>query len=403
MPLKKLLFLSSTIFATLFLSACSTVNEKTGEKPGEKPAITESKTIFTQKTFNDLPVVSNTESWEIALESFKNSCTPAMSKNPHWAHVCTLAKETDTVGARHFFLEQFTPWLIQVDNLNDGQVIASKTSGLMTGYYEPLLHGSRTKSEPYIYPIYGIPDDLLVIDLSETHPQLKGLRLRGKLEGRRVVPYDTRAVIQERTDMDQWALAWVDDPIASFFLQVQGSGRIRLTDGSYLRVGFADQNGYRYHSIGNWLVSKGYLKRHELSMQKITAWAKQNPSRVNEALAQNPSYVFFAERTSPPELGPIGAQGVPLTPEASVAVDPRYWKMGTPFIVSVSQTNPDLHFTRPVIAQDTGGAIKGVIRFDFFWGFGEKAGAVAGRQKSTTTAWILVPNGLTPQDISKIR
>ena len=203
--------------------------------------------------------------------------------------------------------------------------------------------------------------------------------------------------------MDRWALAWVDDPVASFFLQVQGSGRIKLTDGTYLRVGFADQNGYRYRSIGNWLIKKGYLKKHELSMQRITSWAKANPTKINEVLAQNPSYVFFEERTSPPELGPLGAQGVPLTPQASVAVDRRYWSMGTPFLVSVSQFNPRLAFTRPVIAQDTGGAIKGVIRFDFFWGFGNEAGAAAGRQKSDSQAWVLVPKGLKPEDICQIR
>ena len=161
----------------------------------------------------------------------------------------------------------------------------------------------------------------------------------------------------------------------------------------------ADQNGRKYHSIGTWLIREGHLKSHELSMQRIRRWARENPSRVDEALAQNPSYVFFEERKGSPDLGPLGAQGVPLTPEASVAVDLRYWRLGTPFIVDASQASPALKIVRPVIAQDTGGAIRGIIRFDYFWGFGDKAGEAAGRQKSNTFSWVLVPNGMKPEDI----
>lgn len=401
MKLSNLKALGTAVTAALALSACTTVEKPPIDEP-KKPLVKETKVSFEEKTFADLPA-SSAESWEAALLSFRHSCSAAMGQDAKWANACRQAEETPVASAQDFFYRAFTPWQIRIDEIGDGELLSSRTTGLMTGYYEPLLHGSRTKTGPYVHPIYGIPDDLLVIDLADTYPQLKGLRLRGKLEGRRVVPYDTRGVIQERTDMDRWALAWVDDPIASFFLQVQGSGRIRLTDGTYLRVGYGDQNGYRYRSIGNWLIKKGYLKSHELSMQRITAWAKQNPSRVKEALAQNPSYIFFAERTSPPELGPVGAQGVPLTPQASVAVDPRYWRMGTPFIVNVEQKRPDLAFARPVIAQDTGGAIKGVIRFDYFWGFGDEAGAMAGRQKSRAAAWVLVPNGLLPEDITRIR
>ena len=270
----------------------------------------------------------------------------------------------------------------------------------MTGYYEPLLYGSRERRWPYVHPIYGVPDDLLVIDLGDLYPDLKGRRLRGKLEGRRVVPYDKRAVIQERgADLAPWAIAWVSDPVDAFFLQVQGSGRIKLPDGAFMRVGFADQNGWKYQSIGRWLITHEHLAAHELSMQRIRAWAKENPSKVKTALAQNPSFVFFEERSSDPALGPVGAASVPLTPKASVAVDPKFWKLGTPFIVSASQEKPELQFTRAVVAQDTGGAIKGAIRFDYFWGFGDQAGESAGRQKSSARAWILVPNGLEPEDI----
>ena len=166
-----------------------------------------------------------------------------------------------------------------------------------------------------------------------------------------------------------------------------------------MRVGFADQNGWRYRSIGSWLIREEGLKPHELSMQRIRAWAKANPGKVKKALAQNPSFIFFEERSGDPALGPVGAQSVPLTPEASVAVDPSRWRLGTPFMIEAEQDRPQLRLARPVIAQDTGGAIRGVLRFDYFWGFGDKAGEAAGRQKSRVRAWVLVPKGLVPADI----
>ena len=152
--------------------------------------------------------------------------------------------------------------------------------------------------------------------------------------------------------------------------------------------------------MGSWLVDQGYLKRHELSMQNIRVWAQNHPDKVDTLLNQNQSFVFFKEKEGgDPNEGPIGAQGLPLTPKASVAVDRRYISLGTPVLVSVSQTNPNLNFTKPVVAQDTGGAIKGPIRFDFFWGFGDEAGKNAGRQKSQVRAWLLLPNGITPENL----
>lgn len=175
----------------------------------------------------------------------------------------------------------------------------------MTGYYEPLLYGSRVRQPPYVHPIYGIPDNLLTIDLGELYPDLKGRRLRGKLDGRRVVPYDKRGAIQEKeAEMARWAIAWVSDPVDAFFLHVQGSGRIVLPDGSFMRVGFADQNGWRYHSIGQWLITHEHLSAHELSMQRIRSWAKANPSKVKAALAQNPSYIFLKNAKATPNSAP---------------------------------------------------------------------------------------------------
>lgn len=342
--------------------------------------------------FETLPA-SSPEAWRSAFSAFSLSCE-RLSSAP-WEALCAKAAQEPPERAEAFFAENFSPWSVEIP----GKGGERTDTGLMTGYYEPLLHGSRTRDRKNAHPIYGVPDDLLIIDLAELYPELKGKRLRGKLEGRRVVPYDQRGVIQERKDMGKWVIAWVDDPVDAFFLQIQGSGRIELPDGSFMRVGFADQNGWRYHSIGSWLIRNEGLKSHELSMQRIRAWAKANPDKVKKALAQNPSFIFFEERSGDPSLGPVGAQGVPLTPEASVAVDPSRWRLGTPFLIEAEQDRPALSLARPVVAQDTGGAIKGVLRFDYFWGFGDKAGEAAGRQKSRVRAWVLVPKGLRPEDI----
>ncbi|MDO5532661.1 murein transglycosylase A [Sutterella sp.] len=369
--------------ALAVLAACTTV---------EKPSVPEKPLgrAFERVSYSDIPVSGG---WSEALSAFRLSC-PALKAEP-WIRLCTEASSTAPEAAEAFFKTRFAPWRVTVpDTKKKGE---RTDTGLMTGYYEPLLRGSRTQGGEYQHPVLAVPDDLLVIDLASLYPELKGLRLRGKLDGRRVVPYDPRGVIQDRTDLP--AIAWVDDPVDLFFLHIQGSGRIALPDGSFMRVGFADQNGWRYRSISGWLIKHEGLKPEGLSMQRIRAWAKANPSKVKTALAENPSFVFFEERRGDPALGPLGAQGVPLTPLASVAVDPREWRLGTPFIVEADQARPELHFTRPVVAQDTGGAIRGTIRFDYFWGFGEEAGQHAGRQKSAARAWVLVPAGLTPEDI----
>ena len=270
----------------------------------------------------------------------------------------------------------------------------------MTGYYEPMLRGSKTRHGDYQYPLYGVPDDLITVDLAGLHPQLKGLRLRGKLVGNRVVPYDTRGEIESRSDLRGKVLCWVDDPVDAFFLQIQGSGRVLLEDGTFMRLGYADQNGHPYKAVGGWLVENAGLKREEMSMQRIRQWVRENPKRTRELLDTNPNFVFFTERTGfADDEGPIGAQGVPVTGGATVAVDRRYWQLGVPFLTKADQERPAMHFVRPVIAQDTGGAIRGVIRFDYFWGYGDIAGLQAGRQKSEVKAWVLVPRGKTPADV----
>lgn len=350
---------------------------------------------FESVPFTELPA-ARSEDWTNALRAFRTSCT-AMGAKPLWLESCANAQLTSDEAAYDFFARWFEAW--KVTSLEDKTKPAE--TGLMTGYYEPMLRGSRTKHGDYQYPLYGVPDDLITVDLTSLHPQLKGLRLRGKVVGNRLVPYDTRGQIEKRGDLAGKVLCWVDDPVDAFFLQIQGSGRVLLDDGAFLRLGYADQNGHPYKAIGAWLVENAGLKREEMSMQRIRKWVRDNPQRTRELLDTNPNFVFFAERTGfSDEEGPIGAQGVPITGGATVAVDRRYWQLGVPFLTDVSQAKPAMHFVRPVIAQDTGGAIRGVIRFDYFWGYGDIAGLQAGRQKSDARCWVLVPRGKTPADVT---
>jgi membrane-bound lytic murein transglycosylase A len=294
-------------------------------------------------------------------------------------------RHPDREAARRFFETAFTPYRVTDEG--------GGAEGLITGYYEPLLRGSRRPSARYRYPVYAVPDDLLVVELAELYPELKGMRLRGRLEGRRVVPYYSRAEI-ERGDapVQGKEIAWVDDAVELFFLHVQGSGRIALDDGHVIRVGFADQNGHPYRSIGKWLVDQGELPLEQASMQGIQAWARQNPGRLTELLNHNARYVFFRELAG--DLpGPVGALGVPLTPGRSVAIDPRFVPLGAPVYVATTWPGSTKPLNRLVMAQDTGSAIRGPVRADFFWGFGARAGLEAGRMKQRLRMWVLLPSG----------
>ena len=318
------------------------------------------------------------------------SCSK-LNAQPAWRTSCKLAEERPQgEGARAFFLAHLRPYRVAAA---DGVV-----QGLATGYYEPLLRGSRQRQPPYRYPIYAVPPDLLIVDLGETHPELKNLRLRGRLDGRRVIPYYPRADIERGLPtLAGRELLWVDDPVDLFFLQIQGSGRVRLPDGVTVRIGYADQNGQPYKSIGRYLVQQGELKLEQASMQGIKAWGAAHPEKLEDLLNYNPSYVFFRELPAPAganqadELGPIGALGVPLTPERSIAVDRRYIPLGAPVYLATTWPGSDKPLERLVVAQDTGGAIRGAVRADFFWGFGAAAGAQAGRMRQNLRMWVLLP------------
>ena len=327
----------------------------------------------------------------MAWPALRASCS-TLSRQTGWKSVCdraaALGSTPSTTTARQFFEVNFTPW--QLTNA-DGS-----TQGLVTGYYEPLIRGSRSRSARSAWPIHGVPKDMLTIDLGDVYPELKSLRLRGRLVGNKILPYWNRQQFAERAEQTQApVLLWADDPIDLFFLQVQGSGRVQLADGKTVRIGYADQNGHPYQSIGRWLVAQGELPLEKASMDGIKRWAEDNPQRLQELLNANPSYVFFRELPAS-NGGPVGALGVPLSEGRSIAVDPRYVPLGAPVFLSTTHPLSTTPLQRLVLAQDTGGAIKGVVRADFFWGFGAEAGRVAGRMRQQGSMWVLLPQGVNP-------
>jgi membrane-bound lytic murein transglycosylase A len=321
------------------------------------------------------------ETWS----AFLHSCS-TLGKRAAWQAVCSEAATMgapDDAAARAFFERRFQPYQATQD---DGS-----PEGIVTGYYEPLLKGDRVRTARARFPLYATPDDLVSVELASVYPELKSLRLRGRLVGNKLVPYPTRKEIEASGNGFRGkTIAWAEDPVDLFFLQIQGSGRIEMPDGAHLRVGYADQNGHPYQSVGKLLVERGELKLEQASMQGIKNWGAKNPDKLSGLLASNPSFVFFREL--PSELpGPLGALGVPLTGGRSIAVDPRFIPLGAPVFLATTQPNSALPLNKLVMAQDTGSAIRGGVRADFFWGFGDKAGELAGRMKQRGRMWVLLP------------
>ncbi len=269
--------------------------------------------------------------------------------------------------------------------------------GLFTGYFEPSLDGSRRRSERYGVPLHLQPPDLVSVDLGDFRDDLRGRRVAGRVRGRTLEPYDDRAEIASGSlDGRGLELVWVDDAVDAFFLQIQGSGQVAMDDGSVLRVGYAAQNGHPYHAIGRTLVERGELTRAEVSLQSIDAWLRTNPDKADEVMATNASYVFFRQIRGE---GPIGAQGVALTPERSLAVDRRHVPLGVPVWLdamtpAASPEQPGARRQWLLVAQDTGGAIRGAVRGDVFWGAGDRARAIAGRMAHRGRWWVLVPRSV---------
>jgi len=382
---------SLTVFVSIVvlgLVACTT--PPTVAPPGvpTAPPVTETPTQALQKSsFSAMPGWDKDQVRE-AWVPFMSSCS-TLIRRAEWRSVCTAARQvngSDDDAVRVFFEANFTPY--KVFNADGSDI------GMVTGYYEPLLRGARKRGGAYQTPLYRAPDDLLTIDLGSAYPDLKGMRLRGRVVGNKVIPYWSRAELLQSGALAGKELVWVDDPVEAFFLQVQGSGRIYLSDSQEtIRLAYADQNGYPYKSIGRYLVDKGELNLSQASAQGIKAWVIANPARQNELLNANPSYVFFKEeKISDPSKGPKGAMGLPLTGLRSVAVDPQYIQLGAPVFLATTQPNSDMPLQRLVLAQDTGGAIRGAVRADYFWGFGNEAGERAGAMKQRGMMWVLLPN-----------
>ena len=315
--------------------------------------------------------------WIAAAHPLRRACDAALA-----------VPADDERAARRFVEATFAAWAVVSPDGASG--------GMITGYYEPILRGSRTRSDRFRYPLYGVPEDLVAVDLESTNPELKGLRLRGRLEGNRLVPYWTRAEIEKSSQFRAPVLAWVEDPVELLFLQIQGSGWIELAPGERLHLGYADQNGHPYRSIGRFLVERREMTLEQASMQGIKAWAAANPRKLREALDSNPSYVFFRElppvqATPGGAEGPIGALGAPLTAGYSLAVDPRWVPLGAPVFLATTMPLSSAPLLRLMAAQDTGGAIRGAVRADFYWGTGNEAGALAGRMRQQGRMWILWP------------
>ena len=319
-----------------------------------------------------------------ALTAFRISC-PSLVKRTDasgltvqqdWAAPCAAAPGWPDADAANFFATQF-----ETATVGEGQAFA-------TGYYEPEIAGSRVRQPGYEVPVYRRPADLIEADLGLFSDVWKGKKIRGRIEGSRFVPYADRAAIEDGALQGQGLeIAWAADPIEFFFLQVQGSGRLRLPDGQVMRIGYDGQNGRDYVGIGALMREKGLIQPGKSSMQSIMEWLRANPDEGRALMRENKSFVFFRELTG---AGPLGALGVPVTGRATVAADPAYVPRGAPVWLALDRAEANGLW----VAQDTGGAIKGANRFDTFWGAGDEARRIAGGMSGRGQAWLLLPKGV---------
>lgn len=339
-----------------------------------------------------------------ALAAFLRSCTK-IKKMPldrslgsigvvaaDWLKPCEAGSSLPTERpdlARRFFETYFHPFLATAEG---------RSKGLFTGYFEMELQGSWIRKGPYNTPIYERPPELVEANLGVFNSDMKGQQLLGKVVGGKFLPYEDRSeIVAGALSGRGLELIWVDNPIDAFFLHVQGSGRIKMDDGTIIRVGYAARNGHAYYSIGKELIKMGELKREHVSMQSIRSWLRDNPSKADPLMEKNRSFIFFriingGLKSFDEQQGPIGAQGVQLTPGRSLAVDRRYVPLGLPiWLDTTDPVNISEPLRRLVISQDTGSAIKGPVRGDLFWGFGDMAATKAGLMKQAGRYFLLLP------------
>ena len=366
-----------------WLAGCATQPTPPTPTPSPTPTPAPAPLTYQKANWAGLPVASDQDAVN-GFVAWRNGCT-RLTRNPVWAEVCKEAANVgdDPAAVRAFMQSKLQPYALQNP---DG----SRT-GLITGYYEPVYPGSLTRTERANVPVYGVPDDLITVDMADVYPELKGKRIRGRLVGKKLVAYPDSSSI-DQSGIQATPLAWLENRMDLQFLQIQGSGRVKLADGSQIRLAYADQNGRPFKPIGRWLIDQGELKSVEVSMQAIRNWAQQHPDRTSQLLASNPSYVFF--RTLPPANdGPQGALAVPLTAGYSVAIDPKAVPLGSLLWLATTRPDNGAPLQGPMAAQDTGGAIAGNVRADLFWGTGDAAGEIAGRTRQSGAIWLLWPAG----------
>ncbi|MEP7276691.1 MAG: MltA domain-containing protein [Betaproteobacteria bacterium] len=393
------------VVAAILVAACQVVPPAPvpvpPPTPPPAPAPESPRATFTPVPYSTLPGWADDDlaaTWPAIVVGCRTLVANARTRAT-WERPCAAAERVDgrdRRAVRAYYEGYFSPYRIEAADGRD--------TGLVTGYYEPQLRGSRTPTAAFTVPLYAVPDDLLTVDLSLLFPELKDKRVRGRVDGKRVVPYWPRADIERgKAPLAGKALAYVAEPVDAFFLQIQGSGRIRLPDGAALRLGYADQNGHAFRSVARVLIERGELTLERASKQSIEAWGRANPDKLPALLDENPSYVFFREVAAPAPGsleaqidGPIGSLGVPLLAQRTIAVDPRAVPLGAPVFLATTLPLSVQPLNRLTLAQDTGGAIRGAVRADFFWGFGDDAGREAGRMRQDGRMWLLWPKDAPP-------
>ncbi|NOT42929.1 MAG: murein transglycosylase [Alphaproteobacteria bacterium] len=388
---------SRAVSAAVFIltAACAPLGGVIGEKPADELRL--ARTSF-----------AKLESWaaadpKAALAAFAASCKRLVKRKDgdafggvaaygtvgEWRAACEAALQSPG-NARQFFEAWFEP----VFASNRGEEV-----GLFTGYYEPELTGSRTATGKFTTPLYTRPSDLISVDLGAFRPALKGERIAGRVDDAKLVPYATRGqIVSSGLSGRSNAIAYVDDATGAFFLQIQGSGRVKFANGEVIRVAYDGQNGHPYTAVGRVLVERGEVRREDMSMQRIRSWLLANPAKADALMNENASFVFFKEQPiADPVLGAEGAQSVSLTPEASLAVDLKFHGLGAPMWIDATapvESGADVVFRRLVVAQDTGGAIRGPVRGDVYWGAGKRAEEIAGRMAHKGRLAVLLPKAV---------
>lgn len=356
--------LLACLFFAVLVAGCSSGPVVTTAPSGSPEARVEQPARKTN--WHNLPGWSRDQPMA-AWSAFRESCK-RLERKPVWAGVCRDSQSVDPLNAQaiqNFFESRFVPY--RVTN-SDGSA-----TGLITGYYEPILRGSRVRGGPYQTPLYQYPKYWK----KHTH----------------VGP--TRAELMRSGDLDGTELVWVDDPVEAAYLQIQGSGRVELTDGTTMRVAYAGTNNQPFKSFARRLIDRGEITPAQATLPGVRDWARRHPGEVEEMLNVNPRMVFFRELKGDEALadtsGPVGALGVPLTSERSIAVDPDEIPLGAPVFLSTTQPLSNQPLQRLMVAQDTGSAVKGAVRADFYWGHGDAAGEAASRMKQRGEMWVLMP------------